>query len=73
MKSLIRFGKNGKLNPRYVEPFQVTGVVGRVAYKVELPPRLVGVHDVFLVSQLQKCVNDLSSIINFEPLDIQAN
>jgi hypothetical protein len=49
MKDVKRFGVTGKLSPRYI---------GRnVAYKLELPPSLAGVHDIFHVSQLKKCLN----------------
>jgi hypothetical protein len=73
MKGVIRFGKRGKFNPKYVGPFQVKKQVSLVAYKIELPPHMAGIHDVFHVSQLRKCVRDPMHIINFEPLDIQAN
>jgi len=52
MKGVIRFGKKGKLSPRYVGPFEVKEVVGQVAYRVALPPELAGVLDVFHVSTL---------------------
>jgi hypothetical protein len=54
-------------------PFQVLKRVSPLAYKVEVHPTLTGVHDVFHVSQLQKCVHDPSHVINYEPLDIQLN
>lgn len=73
MKGVICFGKKGKLIPRYVGPFQVKKRMSSVAYKVELPSSLAGVHDVFHVSQVLKSVHDPLHIINFEPLDIQAN
>jgi hypothetical protein len=47
MKGVLRFGKKGKLSPRYVGPFEVKEVVGPIAYRVALPPELAGVHDVF--------------------------
>jgi len=73
MWGVWRFGNKGKLSPRYVRSFQVLKRVSPLAYKVELPPNLAGVHDVFHVSQLRKCVHDPSHVINYEPLDIQAN
>jgi hypothetical protein len=48
MKGLLCFGKKGKLSPRYVRPFEEKEVVGLEAYRVALPPKLVGVHDVSL-------------------------
>jgi hypothetical protein len=73
MKGVMRFGKKGKLSPRYVGPFLVTEVVGPVAYRVELPSNLAGVHDVFHVSTLRKYVHDPLHVIDFEPLQVQAD
>ncbi|GJZ49670.1 putative reverse transcriptase domain-containing protein [Tanacetum coccineum] len=54
-KRVVRFGKQGKLNPRYVGPFKVLEKVGAVAYKLELPQELSRVHNTFHVSNLKKC------------------
>jgi hypothetical protein len=56
MKSMKRFGVKGKLAPRYIEPFPILEKYGTVAYKLDLPPSLAGVHDIFHVSQLNKCL-----------------
>ncbi|GJY54891.1 putative reverse transcriptase domain-containing protein [Tanacetum coccineum] len=53
-KGVVRFGKRGKLNPRYVGPFKVLEKVGEVAYKLELPEELSRVHNTFHVSNLKK-------------------
>jgi hypothetical protein len=73
MKGVMRFCKKGKLSPRYVGPFLVTEVVGPVAYRVELPSNLAGVHDVFHISMLRKYVHDPLHVIDFEPLQVQAD
>ncbi|GKD29838.1 putative reverse transcriptase domain-containing protein [Tanacetum coccineum] len=57
-KGVVRFGKRGKLNPRYVGPFKVLAKVGAVAYKLELPQELSRVHSTFHVSNLKKCYSD---------------
>ncbi|GJT23881.1 putative reverse transcriptase domain-containing protein [Tanacetum coccineum] len=57
-KGVVRFGKRGKLNPRYVGPFKVLEKVGEVAYKLELPEELSRVHNTFHVSNLKKCHAD---------------
>ncbi|GKB72456.1 putative reverse transcriptase domain-containing protein [Tanacetum coccineum] len=54
-KGVVRFGKRGKLNPRYVGPFKVLEKVGEVAYKLDLPEELSRVHNTFHVSNLKKC------------------
>ena len=57
MKGVKRFGVTGKLSPRYIGPFPILEKCGKVAYKLELPPSLAGVHDIFHISQLKKCLN----------------
>jgi hypothetical protein len=56
MKGMKRFGVKGKLSPRYIGPFPILEKCGKVSYKLELPPSLVGVHDIFHISQLKKCL-----------------
>ncbi|GJQ97433.1 putative reverse transcriptase domain-containing protein [Tanacetum coccineum] len=63
-KGVVRFGKRGKLNPRYVRPFKVLAKVGKVAYRLELPQELSRVHHTFHVSNMKKCYAD-------EPLVMQ--
>ncbi|GKD56278.1 putative reverse transcriptase domain-containing protein [Tanacetum coccineum] len=57
-KGVVHFGKQGKLNPRYVGPFKVLEKVGSVAYKLVLPQELSRVHNTFHVSNLKKCYAD---------------
>jgi hypothetical protein len=63
MKGMKRFGMKGKLAPRYIGPFPILEKCGSVAYKLELPPSLVGVHDIFHVSQLKKCLKTPMDVI----------
>jgi hypothetical protein len=56
MNGVKRFGVKIKLAPRYIGPFPILEKFGSVAYKLELPPSLVGVHDIFHISQLKKCL-----------------
>ncbi|GJS23215.1 reverse transcriptase domain-containing protein [Tanacetum coccineum] len=65
-KGVIRFGKKGKLAPRYVGPFEILERIGPVAYRLRLPEELSGVHDTFHVSNLKKCLADASLHV---PLD----
>ncbi|GJV25505.1 putative reverse transcriptase domain-containing protein [Tanacetum coccineum] len=57
-KGVVRFGKKGKLAPRYVGPFEILERIGTVAYRLRLPHELSGVHDTFHVSNLKKCLAD---------------
>ncbi|GJV75762.1 putative reverse transcriptase domain-containing protein [Tanacetum coccineum] len=57
-KGVIRFGKQGKLSPRYVGPFKIIERIGPVAYRLELPEKLRGIHNTFHVSNLKKCLAD---------------
>jgi hypothetical protein len=56
IRSMRRFNMKGKLAPRYIGPFKILERCGEVAYQLELPESLAGVHDVFHVSQLKKCL-----------------
>nr|GFB98624.1 putative reverse transcriptase domain-containing protein [Tanacetum cinerariifolium] len=57
-KGVVRLGKRGKLNPRYVGPFKVLEMIGDVAYKLDLPEELSRVRNTFHVSNLKKCHAD---------------
>ncbi|GJS09575.1 hypothetical protein Tco_0366371 [Tanacetum coccineum] len=67
-KGVIRFGKQGKLNPRYIGPFKILERIGLVAYKLELPEELSNVHSTFHVSNLKKCLSDESLVIPMKEL-----
>ena len=69
-KGIIRFGKKGKLKPRYIEPFKILQRVGTLAYRIALPPELSHVHDVFHVSMLRKYVQDPMHMINHYSLAV---
>ena len=70
-KGVFRFGKKGKLAPRYIEPFEVIKVVGKAAYQLRLPAHLSEVHDVFHVSMLRKCLSDATPVVNLEDIEVQ--
>ncbi|GKC58649.1 hypothetical protein Tco_1086247 [Tanacetum coccineum] len=69
-KGVVRFGKRGKLNPRYVGPFKVQEKVGSVAYKLELPQELSRVHNTFHVTNLKKCYSDKPLAVLLEGLHV---
>ncbi|GJQ94456.1 hypothetical protein Tco_0005595 [Tanacetum coccineum] len=69
-KGVVRFGKRGKLNPRYVGPFKVIKRVGTDSYKIELPQQLSQLHHTFHVSNLKKCLSDELLVIPLEELRV---
>jgi hypothetical protein len=70
-KGVVRFGKRGKLSPRYIGPYEITERVGPVAYRLRLPPELSRIHDVFHVSMLRKYVADPSHILQEQPISLK--
>jgi hypothetical protein len=70
-RGVKRFGIKGKLASRYISPFLILAKLGNVAYRLEIPPTMAGVHNVFHISQLKKClkppvdvvVDDVSPLI----------
>ncbi|WVZ97802.1 LOW QUALITY PROTEIN: hypothetical protein U9M48_043314, partial [Paspalum notatum var. saurae] len=71
MRGVRRFNMKGKLAPRYIGPFRVLEKKGEVAYRLELPPNLSGVHDVFHVSQLKKCLRVPEEQVPLEGCNVQ--
>ncbi|GJW20905.1 hypothetical protein Tco_0031527 [Tanacetum coccineum] len=69
-KGVIRFGKRGKLNPRYIGPFKILAKVGTLAYRLELPEQLSRVHSTFHVSNLKKCFVDKPLAILLDEIQI---
>ncbi|GJR93835.1 putative reverse transcriptase domain-containing protein [Tanacetum coccineum] len=71
-KGVVRFGKKGKLTPRFVGPFEITERIGPVAYRLDLPEELDGVHDTFHVSNLKKCLDDITLQVPLDEIRVDA-
>ena len=70
MKGVVRFGRRGKLSPRYIGPFKILSRVGDCAYQLALPPALSAVHNVFHVLILRKYVPNASHVLDFTKLGV---
>ena len=69
-RGVARFGRRGKLSPRFIGPFEIVQRVGECGYCFALPPSLSGVHDVFHVSMLRKYIIDPSHMLDYSGLQL---
>ena len=72
-RGVVRFGKQIKLSPRFIRPFEVLKRVGAIAYWLTLPPSLSGVHEVFHVSMLRKYTPDLTHVVDWGELVVDVD
>ena len=70
MKGIMRYGKRGKLSPKFIGPFEILKRIGEVPYQLDLPASLEKVHSVFHVSQLQKYLSDPWHILTPEVIEL---
>ena len=70
-KKVMRFGKNGKLSPRFIGPYEVFKKVGLVTYRLTLPPDLEKIHNVFHVSMLRRYRSDPSHVVSSETIELR--
>ena len=70
-KKILRFGRKGKLSPRFIGPYQILKQVGPVAYQLELPPELDRIHDVFHVSMLMRYHSDPTQVVPVAEIEVQ--
>ena len=70
---MVRFGKRGKLSPRFIGPFEILERVDTVAYRLALPPNMSGVHEVFHVSILRRYTPDLAHVVDWGQIEIDTD
>ena len=64
-RGVVRFGKRGKLSPRFIGPFKILERVGAVVYRLDLPPRMSGVYEVFHVSMLRRYIPNPAHVVDW--------
>ena len=70
---VVRFGKRGKLSPKFIGPFEIHERVGTVTYRLALPPSMIGVHEVFHVSMLQKYTPDPAHVMDWGQIEVDTD
>ena len=72
-RGVVMFGKRGKLSPRFIGPFEILERVGTVAYRLDLPPNMLGVHEVFHVSMLRRYTPDPAYVVDWGEIEVDTN
>ena len=72
-RGVVRFGKHGKLSPRFIGPFEILERIGVVAYRLALPPSMSGVHEVFHVSMLRKYTLDPAHVVDCGQIEVDTD
>ena len=70
---MVRFGKQGKLSPRFIGPFEILERIGIVAYRLALPPSMSGVHEVFHVSMLRRYTPDPTHVADWGEIEVDTD
>ena len=72
-RGVVRFGKRGKLSPRFIGPFEILERIGTVAYRLALPPSMSGVHEVFHVFMLRKYTPDSANVVDWGQIEVDTD
>ena len=72
-RGVVRFGKRGKLSPRFIGPFEILERIGTVMYRLALPPSMSGVHKVFHVSMLRKYTPNPAHVVDWGQIEVDTN
>ena len=72
-RGVVRFGKHGKLSPRFIGPFEILERIGTVVYRLALPHSMSGVPEVFHVSMLRKYTPDTAHVVDWEQIEVDTD
>ena len=72
-RGVVRFGKRGKLSPRFIGPFEILERIGTVAYRLALPPSMSGVHEAFHISMLRKYTPDPAHVVDWGQIEVDTD
>ena len=72
-RGVVRFDKRGKLSPRFIGPFEILERIDTVAYRLALPPSMIGVHEVFHVSMLRKYTPDPAQVMDWGQIEVDTD
>ena len=72
-RGVVRFGRHGKLSPRFIGPFEILERIGTVAYRLALPPSMSGVHEAFHVSMLRRYTPDPAHVVDWGQVEIDTD
>ena len=72
-RGVVRFGKRGKLSPRFIGPFEILERVGIIAYRLVLPPSMSGVHEVFYVFMLRRYIPDPAHVVDWGEIEVDTD
>ena len=70
---MVRFGKSGKLSPRFIGPFETLERVGTFVYRLALPPNMSGVHEVFHIPMLRKYTPDPAHVVDWGQIEVDTD
>ena len=72
-RGVVRFGKRGKLSPRFIGPFEILERIGTAAYRLTLPPNMLGFHEVFHVSMLRKYTPNPALVVDCGQIEVDTD
>ena len=72
-RGVVRFGRRGKLSPRFIGPFEILERIGTVAYRLALPPSMSGVYEAFHVSMLRRYTPDPAHVVDWGQVEIDTD